>query len=323
MLVRVILLDYLLINYKNIKLFFILVESNNLFTIKDFINCWDNLFFEKINYPSLGVFRILIGIICLCKIFLLLRNRYEYFGAKGFYPHEAWEIDYKKDTYLSVFHYLKPNNFSVDLVLFFSIISSLFLTIGFCTEFFCSIIYCLFVSLNHRNLYIWNSGDCLLRIILFLLIFSGCGYYLSVDNIIYNRSQLDFCIVPWIVRLIQIVVLNVYFHAVYTKLQNGEVWLKGTGLYYSLSNKMVNRYLLTPYINKYIFVFLNYAILLVESIIVLGLLFEETSTICVFFLIFVHLLFEILLRLNLFGTIMIACLLLFLKNDTMLFVLKP
>lgn len=286
-----------------------------MFTINNFIICWYNLFFDKINYPSLGIFRILIGIVCLLKIFLVSKNRYEYFGVKGFYPYRTWENDHKKHMYFCVFHYLKQNDFSVDMVLILSAISSFFLTIGFLTEFSCLVIYCLIVSLNHRNIYIWNSGDCLLRIMLFLLIFSGCGYYLSVDNIIYNRSQLEICISPWIVRLMQIVLLNVYFHAFYTKMHNSDSWIKGMGLYYSLSNKMVARYNLIPYINKYIFIFSNYITLLAESVLVLGLLFKETSTICVFLLIIMHLLFEIFLRLNLFGITMIACLILFLEND--------
>lgn len=296
------------------------MENTILFSIKDFLIFWDSLFFEKINYPSLGIFRIFIGIIYLCKMFLLLNKRYEYFGVNGFYPYDSWKIDYKKNIYFSVFHYLKPNNLSVDIVLFSSIISALFLTIGFCTEIFCVISYLLFLSLNHRNLFIWNAGDSLFRIILFLLIFSGCGYYMSIDNIIYNRKQLDIYIEPWIVRLIQIVLVTVYFHAFYSKLQNSELWIKGTGLYYSLNNKMVTRY--CPNLNKYVFVFLNYATLIAESVLVLGIFFEETSTFCIFILMFMHLLFEIFLRINLFGPIMIACLILFLNNNIIIKILS-
>lgn len=271
--------------------------------------------FGEINIPSLGITRILFGIICLCKIYLLLKNRYEYFGVKGFYPYKTWEINCKKNEHFSVFHYLKPNNFSVDFVLFFGAISSFFLTIGFCTEVSCFITFCLITSLNNRNQFIFNGGDSLLRIMLFLLIFSNCGFYISVDNAIYNRKQLEICINPWIVRLMQIVVIKVYFGAFYAKLLCSDLWLKGTGLYYSMNTKIANRYDLNKYLNRPAFIFLNYAILAAESVLVLGLIFKETSTICVFILIFMHLLFEIFLRINLFGIIMVACLFLFLRSD--------
>lgn len=297
------------------------MEDGFLFAIKDLIVFFDDLFFNKTNYPSLGLFRILVGLICLFKILSLLRYRYEYFGIKGAYPHRVWENDHKKNIFLSVFHYLKPNNFNLNLILFSIIISSLFLTIGFCTELSCFITYFLLLSLHHRNIYIINSGDCLLRIMLFLLIFSGCGYYISVDNIIYNREQLNACISPWIVRLMQILLLNVYFHSVYAKLHNSEVWINGTGLYYSLNNKSVSRYDLNLYLNKYAFIALNYGILIAQSVLVLGMLFKETSTISVFLLLFMHLFFEILLRLNFFGVIMMACLILFLNNEIIIKIL--
>lgn len=273
-------------------------------------------FFEKINIPSLGITRILFGAICLCKIYLLFENRYEYFGVKGYYPYKIWEINCKKNNHFSFFHYLKPNNFSVDLILFFSTISSFFLTIGFCTEISCFITFCLITSLNNRNQFIFNGGDSLLRIMLFLLIFSNCGFYVSVDNIIYEKNQLDIFIDPWVVVLMKILLLRVYFEAFFSKLLSSGSWNRGAGLYYSMNTKMANRYDLNPYLNKYAFILLNYAILSAESLLVLGLLFNYTSTICVFLLICMHLLFEIFLRINLFGIIMVACLLLFLKSDT-------
>lgn len=277
-------------------------------------NIFEN-FFNKINIPFLGITRILFGIICLCKIYLLSKNRYEYFGVEGFYPYKIWEINHKKNEHFSVFHYLKPNNFSVDLVLFFCAISSFFLTIGFCTDISCFVTFCLITSLNNRNQFIFNGGDSLLRIMLFFLIFSSCGFYISIDNIIYNRNQLDAFIDPWIVRLMQILVIKVYFESFFSKILSSDVWYEGTGFYYSMNNKMFNRFNLNLYLNKSGFIFFNYATLAAESLLVLGLLFNETSIICVFILIFMHLLFEIFLRINLFGIIMVACLFLFLRSD--------
>jgi len=275
---------------------------------------FENLF-TKINVPSLGISRILFGIICLFKIILLFKNRYEYFGIKGFYPYKTWEINCKKNKHFSIFHYLKQNNFSVDFVLFFCFMSSFFLTIGFLTELSCFVTFFLITSLNNRNQFIFNGGDSLLRIMLFLLIFSGCGFYISVDNIIYHRKQIEICIDPWVVRLMQILVIRVYFEAFFSKIIGSDVWHKGTGFYYSINTKMANRYNLNSYLNKSMFVFLNYAVLVAESALPLGLLFNDTSTICVFILIFMHLLFEIFLRINLFGIIMVACLFIFLKSD--------
>jgi hypothetical protein len=111
----------------------------------------------------------------------------------------------------------------------------------------------------------------------------------------------------------QIVVIKVYAQSVYAKLFFSDSWRKGTGFYYSMKYKAVNRFKLNPHLNRNIFIFLNYTVLAAESVLALGLIFKETSTICVFLLISMHLLFELFLRINLFGVIMVACLFLFLR----------
>lgn len=91
------------------------------------------------------------------------------------------------------------------------------------------------MSLQFRNLTIMNSGDSLLRIIGFLVMFAPTGAALSVDR--WRRAGRPFwefpAHAPWILRLLQIQVSVIYVTTVWEKLR-GTYWNDGTAVSYAL-----------------------------------------------------------------------------------------
>jgi hypothetical protein len=91
------------------------------------------------------------------------------------------------------------------------------------------------ISLQFRNLTILNSGDGLVRIIGFFLMFAPTGAALSVDR--WRRAGHRFwefpSHAPWVLRLLQIQVSVVYLTTVWEK-SRGEFWHDGTAVSYAL-----------------------------------------------------------------------------------------
>jgi hypothetical protein len=90
------------------------------------------------------------------------------------------------------------------------------------------------MSLQRRDPFVVNSGDVLMRVLSFYLIFAPTGAALSISRFITNRS--DFWTFPararWPVRLLQIQFSILYLVAVWTKVR-GITWNNGTAVSYA------------------------------------------------------------------------------------------
>jgi hypothetical protein len=283
-----------------------------MLSLNEILSLWNYIFFNPQYATVLGLFRILIGLLCIAKTFVLWKHASDYLGPEGWYNYKSWKSRTSGDLYFSFFNCLPPSMNSVYLILSAFLFSSICLCIGYHTEISAIFTYLFWVSINHRNVHIFNSGDSLLRIILFLLIFSGSGNGLSLDNHILGKSQFYTMVNPWVWRLMQITLINVYFQSVYEKINNGSDWRTGVAFYYALSNESYARFRITKYINKYTSLIFSWGTLAVELFSSLGLLFKETNGICIVILLILHSIFEIMLKIGMFGFLMMFCVLLFL-----------
>jgi hypothetical protein len=92
----------------------------------------------------------------------------------------------------------------------------------------------LIVSFEHRDPWVWNSGDVAVRIEALFLALSPCGAALSVDQgcstgMFWSAQQRP----QWPVRLMQLQLSLIYLASALTKL-NGGAWPKGTAVSYAL-----------------------------------------------------------------------------------------
>jgi hypothetical protein len=114
------------------------------------------------------------------------------------------------------------------------LVCSVLLAVGWHSRLAAVGIFVLIISFEHRNPWVWNSGDAALRIEALILALSPCGAALSLDQ---RRSTGTFWSAQqraeWPVRLLQLQLSLIYLASVLSKL-NGGAWPQGTAVSYAL-----------------------------------------------------------------------------------------
>ncbi len=190
---------------------------------------WNEFWFSDISPQSLALFRILFGFLLLQMALFLWPELFTWYGPKGIIS--ANSIAEANPTVVLDLFNLFPNSAQWVIVIFsIYILAALSLTLGLCTRFACALCFIILTSFYHHNPYLLNSGDSLLRLLCFWLIFADSGAMWSLDNLLLKRKKE---IIPaWGVRCLQIQVVVVYFHAFITK-SPGWVWANGSAVYFA------------------------------------------------------------------------------------------
>jgi len=280
--------------------------------LQNLIHTWNSFFFDPEPASTMGLFRILFGLIVFIDSIRLLKEAKYCFGINGCYPFDYWIISNHSLKRLSLFKWLPKSDKSVYFVIYLLILSSLFLIIGCYTTVSAVIVWICLTSLAHRNVYIMHSGDTLMRLLSFLLMFSSSGYGLSVDNYLNDRYQLSM-ISPWAHRLMMVQMSVVYLWSLKYKLLSKD-WINGSAVYYALSYRSLSRGLFS---SKYLksmctgIQLSSWITLFVEFFVGVGVWIRELNIYAIILGILFHLWLDINIRLGTFSWIMIVGLLLF------------
>jgi hypothetical protein len=205
---------------------------------------WDEFFFTPISPATIGLFRICFGIVVFLSVL-------------GKYPHR--EIFYGGDAIVSSattgHHFPKPEwiyfrwvpDGDPALAIYFQVIlaATICLIFGLCTRVSSILVFIGLISLSNRNFFIDNSGDDLMRINSFFLMFTQAGAAYSIDRWIRVRRGKEGPELtpraPWAQRLLQLQVAYLYLDTFILKLP-GEGWMDGTALYYALRYLELRRF---------------------------------------------------------------------------------
>ena len=284
-----------------------------MLTLQQLMDAWNAIFHAEISAAPLVLFRILIGTLLLINALLLIPLTEDYFSADGVWPTRNWKLQLAGRRF-SFLHWLPDSTWSFRLLLLVHLIACLMLLIGWHFRPACIIVFLTLVSLQHRNAMILSSGDSLLRILLFLCCFSSAGDGLSVDHWLAGRPLLEFSTIdPWPLRLMQIQISIVYLRTVFWKLR-GSLWRNGTAAWYPLWVDAYVRFrpprrLLHPLLLR----LATWGTLAEETALGCGLWIDELRFPLLLNGIALHLVFDLILNLQLFSWIMIVSLLLFLS----------
>lgn len=202
---------------------------------RSLVSSWNKFFFAPQSPAPVALYRVLYGLLVIADLALLHGDWLTWFGANGFLRIDTMRT-VAPGIRLNLFLILPQDDRWVQAFFWVFLVFALFLTVGFMSRFSSIVVFVCLLSLHQRNLFILNSGDVLLRVNGFFLMFAPTGGAISVDRLwriwrgkegveLLPRS-------PWAQRMIQIQTAIVYVSTFCWKIR-GAKWVDGTALYYT------------------------------------------------------------------------------------------
>lgn len=197
---------------------------------------WYRIWFKPQSPAPICLFRILLGLLVLLSSLLWLPDLYTWFGYDGIVSIQTME-QFQASNRFSILFWLPPDNRWVTVLYWGMWVAGVSFTLGFRANLSALILFLCLTSFHHRNLLIFHSGDTLIRVCLFLLIFGPIGKMYSIDSWLAKRSGGDkkpeqiYCS-PWTQNLLRFQVAIVYAQSTLSKME-GETWWNGTAVYYA------------------------------------------------------------------------------------------
>ena len=133
------------------------------------INTW-----FKVDSRALGVYRILLGWLCLWDI----ARRWNYIDV--FYSDLGIKSQYARTTSFTIFKYIGNDSITVHIVFILGILFSILLLIGYRTKLSHFIVTTIIISIHVAATKVGNSGDMFLNCILVWTFFLPIGYSISL-----------------------------------------------------------------------------------------------------------------------------------------------
>lgn len=193
----------------------------------------DEFLFAPQPVYSVALLRIGLGILLLLNWVMLYTDMDILYGPNGMVSLQTAQ-QFGNPLRFSLFDYL-PNSAKVTSTLaFVNLLAVLGIIVGARTRTSIFFAFVTLISFHHRNGFILNSADSVLRIFLFFLFFTHCGDWLSVDRWRLRQQgrapELPLEKSPWALRLIQIQFCIIYIATVLFKIK-GDRWVDGTAVY--------------------------------------------------------------------------------------------
>ena len=203
-------------------------------SLRSLSRAWNDFFFTPQSPTPVAMFRIFYGLLVIADVILLRPDWQNWFGPRAIVSLHTMQ-SLEPGLRLNVFAALPQTAFWTDAVFWILLASAIMLTVGFLTRANSILTWVLLASVHQRNLLITNSGDTVLRVTGFFLMFAPAGAAFSIDRWQRRRRGTEGDEIPlsrpWAQRMIQIEMALVYLMTFWTKTQ-GSAWIDGTALHY-------------------------------------------------------------------------------------------
>jgi len=267
-------------------------------------------FFKKENCTTIGILRILVASVLLFSLINDLPFVTNYFSDEGVL---SGHTEFLRHGYrFTVLDYFGS---PIYILIFYSLLiaSTLSLLLGKYTRFSAIAAFILLSSFHEKNPLVLNSGDTLMRLMLFYLILAPSGKCFSLDSRKKHKTGQQYFI--WPRRLIQIQLALVYLFAFLPK--SGATWRNGTAVYYFLANSAFARFNF-EFLGNYMGLvgFMTSATLLIELLFPILIWFKSTRNYMLFAGILLQSSILITSNITFFSLIMIVVHLAFVEPET-------
>ena len=278
---------------------------------------WQTFFWSPVDLTSLGVFRILAGLLVVLNAITLARSQRLLLDPDGYVSDACWRSSpYTAGTV--VLGVLPWKRTWIQLVLFLYGVSGLVILVGsgdvpvLCAALFA---FATFRGLCMRNPIFRHSGDVLLGILLLLLACSPSTEALSLEAL-RRGTPAEPQPAPAL-RLMQVQLSVLYTTSVLYKLR-GETWRRGTATHHVVQllghrKRRLPAALDTPALHRVA----TYGTLLVEFAGGLLVWFPATRYPALLAIAGLHVVLQLLMRMHLFQFVMLSALVLFVPGEDM------
>jgi hypothetical protein len=199
---------------------------------------WQSFWFRPCPTSTLALFRIAFGVLVALWTLSFAPLLPVFFGAGSALP-EAGAQGPGVWSLLT----LTGNTLGAAIVVWLVLLlAAVALALGYRTRIAAVLVFVGLMTIERHTPLVGNTGDGLLRILAFYLMFAPAGDALSLDRWRLDRERFwEFPErAPWALRLMQVQLSVVYLGTVWEKLQ-GETWRTGTAVSYSLRALEVQR----------------------------------------------------------------------------------
>jgi hypothetical protein len=189
---------------------------------------WRKFWFQLQPAYTLGLVRMAFGVLAVGWTISLLPDLSSLFGPNGIVPRQPGGA-----FYWGVFAIWNSDR-ALLIGWIVLLVSSIALTLGWHSRLAALAVFVLILSFQHRDPWVWNSGDVVVRIEALVLALSPSGAALSLDQLrgtgtFWSAQQRA----AWPVRLLQVQLSLIYFASALAKI-SGSAWPHGTAVSYAL-----------------------------------------------------------------------------------------
>jgi hypothetical protein len=265
------------------------------------------------------VFRVLIGLSILKDFFAYFHNRSYLFNKNGIVSYETYQdiMNYYKLDWLNIDF---TNTTNVIIFCILGIAFSVTFILGVLPRFSALILFFLLMVFKFRNIFLMDGGDNIITAILPLFLFINSESLIGAYNRLkekwgINNNYYVLQTHKLFVFGIMLQICIVYIFAGLHKLQ-GEVWTNGTALYYILNSGDFSAYAINEYITRLpiIVYFLTWFTIAFQLSFPFLVWLPKTRKAVLILGIFLHLGIFVMMRIDNFSFIMLACYAVFFTN---------
>jgi hypothetical protein len=187
---------------------------------------WNRFWFAPVSTAPLAIFRIVFGLVVFFWTVSLLPELSPFFTKSGIFPEQQHYIGGAWGLFGEF-----PSHTAVVIVWAVLLVASIALILGLFSQLAAALVFVAALSFERRNPWVFNSGDDLIRLLAFYLIFAPASASLSISRFLRHRSE--FWSYParsaWPMRLLQLQFSAIYLFAVWDKAR-GTTWNNGTAV---------------------------------------------------------------------------------------------
>lgn len=190
----------------------------------------ERFWFAPVEASTFVLFRLVFGLLALGYTISLAPALFAFYSDDGILPAQP---TYKGTLAWGLMDWF-PSDGAMVIFYFLLLIASIALLVGFQTRVAALVFFVCLISFGRRNPWVLNSGDLLVQVLAFYVLFMPAGLAVSLDRWLKEpRGLFDFPMrAIWPLRLVQIQLSILYIAAVWAKVR-GTTWNDGTAVSYA------------------------------------------------------------------------------------------